>query len=201
MNSDELYKEIKKSNIFTNFYKTKALFQSIKFEQLMDSSGELEEYEKIIGFFNHGQKYELVEKGYIANFKNITFEYEFNKVNDFRMYEKNSDVNFIEINKEIHSVDNIDDEFKAVFALDKLDAYDILPNDIIVSDFIVLSKGRNIDGHYCEGFMDTFSGKVISLEQYQSKFLKKETLEDIISKCIVTDPKNDFYKVNIDYDR
>ena len=192
INSDELYKEIKNSKIFTNFYKTKALFRSIKFEQLMDASGEFEEYENVIGFFNHGQKYELVEKGYIEKFERAAFEYEFNKVKDFRTYDGNSGVSIIEIDKEIHQIDNIVDEFKAVFALDNLDPYNILPNDIIVNDLVVLSKGRNIDGHYYEGFMDTFSGPVISLEEYRNKFLEKETLDEIIEKYIVTDPKSEF---------
>lgn len=166
MNDIELYDKLVESGIFTNFYKTKVCFEVMHVSSLYDLAGMTTTNTcKTIGLINHGNKYELSEYAYPNK-----IEYDFRKVANFSNYPDRNDYNFIEISKEIGCVENVDDEFKCVVCEDA-DEYSILSGDIVLNDFVILSKPRLISGKMYYGFYETLSGKEITLDEYREKFL------------------------------
>lgn len=167
MNEIQVLDKMLISEIFTNLYRTKVLFEFI---EIIDDSAK--SYTTTLGFVNHGKKYQLS----ISVNQNATnnISYDFKEVSSFKMPSPNK-INVINkiLDSEISLTKDKKDVLTEILKLSSSDNIIVNDNDIIFDNFIFLVNPRTINKRFYVGYYDKFKELRITEKEYIETFIDK----------------------------
>lgn len=190
LNYTELYNKIKELDAFNEMYKTKAVYQAHANKEIEDDMVILSV--NVIGFVNHGQKYELLEFA-ITDIDGTSAVYDFNAVDEFSRYIDK--VSYIELMNDSLQIpkDRIKEFFDVTCCEDYNSDY-VYDEDIILKDLVILGEKRIINGVEYFGPYTTFFGKFIEKEEYEEQFTSKKSLTKNLMKEVEDCVRNGLLK-------
>lgn len=165
MNEIEISDKLKKSGIFSNFYKTKALFLITEYR---DENNVF----ITIGFTNHGKKYELTTNVCKNPSEQMSIIYDFCEVSNFAIPSASYKTIIKISNTDLIDSQNLQEDLKKCLKISDSDSkITTFREDVIFDNFAFLARPRTVKNSFYIGLYHNFTGTEISIEEYTKTFV------------------------------